>query len=128
MSIGGVHSLFFFRGRPFLVPFLCTILYSDPISHHPQIFLPPHDRRYRFYLTRDKRALTKVMRATDWTNQAEARQAMEVMEQWETIEIEDALELLGKDFAHPAPRRYAVQRLEQVSFAPLFSHQLPRLT
>lgn len=85
-----------------------TLACSFPTLH------TPHHRRYRFYLTREKRALTKVMRATDWSNPAEAKQAIEVMEQWETIEIEDALELLGKDIQHPAPRRYAVQRLEQV--------------
>ena len=54
------------------------------------------------------------MRITDWSNKAEARQAIDAMEVWETINIEDALELLGKDFAHPAPRQYAVKRLDQV--------------
>jgi phosphatidylinositol 3-kinase len=54
------------------------------------------------------------MRITDWSNKAEARQAIDAMETWETINIEDALELLGKDFTHPAPRQYAVKRLDQV--------------
>ena len=42
---------------------------------------------------------------------SEVRQAVELMGRWAPIDPEDALELLGPNFAHPTVRKYAVSRL-----------------
>ena len=68
--------------------------------------------RFRFYLCRDKQALTKFLRCVDWSDQAEAKQAAELMERWDPIDVDDALELLGPSFTASAVRGYAVSRLE----------------
>lgn len=36
-----------------------------------------------------------------------------MMEMWAPMDVEDALELLSSNFAHPAVRRYAISRLQQ---------------
>jgi phosphatidylinositol 3-kinase len=67
----------------------------------------------------------------DWTNSQEAKQATELINQWEPVEsnhvdvhehsltlnfeVTDALELLSKSFTSPTVRDYAVSRLEQAS-------------
>lgn len=82
---------------------------GDPISPTEKDLL----WRYRFYLTREAKALTKFLRCVDWTLEAEAKQAAELLEMWEAIGVVDALELLSSDFRHPSVRRYAVARLQQ---------------
>jgi phosphatidylinositol 3-kinase len=42
----------------------------------------------------------------------EAHQAIELLSNWQPIDIEDALELLSPQFQHQAVRRYAVTRLQ----------------
>ena len=70
--------------------------------------------RYRFYLTRDAKALTKFLRCVDWAEPTEeAKQAEELLAIWAEIGVVDALELLSSDFRHPCVRRYAVARLRQ---------------
>ena len=86
-------------------------------SHRPPTeVLAPDEKdliwRFRFYLCRDKRALTKFLRCVDWTDASEAKQAAELMEMWDPIDVDDALELLGPTFTASAVRGYAVSRLE----------------
>ncbi|GAA5927147.1 phosphatidylinositol 3-kinase VPS34 [Sporobolomyces koalae] len=72
--------------------------------------------KFRFYLTRDKRALTKFLKAVVWSDPGEALQAVEVLlPMWTEIEIDDALELLGpvEGFRHERVRSYAVKQLER---------------
>lgn len=44
---------------------------------------------------------------------AESKQAVELLPQWTEIDVDDALELLGPQFEHPAVRAYAVNRLKK---------------
>lgn len=67
--------------------------------------------RYRHYLTRDKRALTKFVKSVAWQDQSEARQAVQLLPKWTEIDVDDALELLGPTVDHPTVRAYAVDRL-----------------
>lgn len=67
--------------------------------------------RYRHYLTRDKRALTKFVKSVAWQDQSEARQAVQLLPKWTEIDVDDALELLGPTIDHPTVRAYAVDRL-----------------
>ena len=69
--------------------------------------------RFRHHLTRDKRALTKFVKSVSWQDQAEARQAVQLLPKWTEIDVDDALELLGPTFDNPAVRAYAVDRLRE---------------
>jgi phosphatidylinositol 3-kinase len=71
--------------------------------------------RFRHFLTRDKRALTKFVKSVNWTDQKEAREASQLLPKWTPIDVDDALELLGPNFDHPAVRAYAVDRLRRSS-------------
>ncbi|GAD97644.1 phosphoinositide 3-kinase, putative [Paecilomyces variotii No. 5] len=69
--------------------------------------------RFRYYLTRDKRALTKFVKSVNWRDVGEARQAVEILPKWTEIDVDDALELLGPTFDNTAVRTYAVERLRK---------------
>lgn len=69
--------------------------------------------KYRFYLSNQKKALTKFVKCVNWKVAGEERQALEMLALWAPPDSEDALELLGPAFTHPAIRRYAISRLNQ---------------
>ncbi|KAJ5104929.1 hypothetical protein NUU61_002276 [Penicillium alfredii] len=69
--------------------------------------------RFRYYLTREKRALTKFVKSVNWRDVGESRQAIEILPKWTEIDVDDALELLGPTFDNPAVRSYAVERLRK---------------
>jgi phosphatidylinositol 3-kinase len=69
--------------------------------------------KFRYFLLRDKRALTKFVKCVNWKNPREARQAAPLLDKWAEIDIDDALELLGPHFDHPVVRSYAVERLKK---------------
>lgn len=70
--------------------------------------------RFRFYLSRDKRALNKFLKSVVWSDPGEVKQATEVLlPSWTDIEMEDALELLGpgEAFKDRRVRAYAVRQI-----------------
>ncbi|XP_012281323.1 phosphatidylinositol 3-kinase catalytic subunit type 3 isoform X2 [Orussus abietinus] len=69
--------------------------------------------KFRFYLSNQKKALTKFVKCVNWKVAGEERQALEMLSLWAPPDPEDALELLGPAFTHPAVRRYAIGRLNQ---------------
>ncbi|KAI9268862.1 kinase-like domain-containing protein [Phascolomyces articulosus] len=69
--------------------------------------------KFRFYLTRDKRALTKFLKCVVWTDPTEVRQAVDLLPLWVDIDVDDALELLGKEFGNRSVRSYAVNQLRK---------------
>ncbi|XP_061932147.1 phosphatidylinositol 3-kinase catalytic subunit type 3 isoform X2 [Apis cerana] len=69
--------------------------------------------KYRFYLSNQKKALTKFVKCVNWKVAGEERQALEMLALWAPPDPEDALELLGPAFTHTAVRRYAITRLNQ---------------
>ena len=69
--------------------------------------------RFRRHLSKDKRALTKFVKSTNWQDVSEARQAVELIPRWAEIDVDDALELLGPTFDNPVVRAYAVDRLRK---------------
>lgn len=69
--------------------------------------------KFRHHLTRDKKALTKFVKSVSWTDQSESRQAVSMLSKWTTIDVDDALELLGPSFENPDVRAYAVDRLRK---------------
>lgn len=85
------------------------------MSYSPTHVLSPEETdlvwKFRYHLTRDKRALTKFVKSVNWSDQSESKQAIQVLGRWTEIDVDDALELLGPSFDNPAVRSYAVQRL-----------------
>ncbi|KAH6583343.1 hypothetical protein BASA61_007522 [Batrachochytrium salamandrivorans] len=69
--------------------------------------------KFRFFLTRDKKALTKFLKCVIWTDPTEVRQAVELLSAWVDIDVEDALELLGPAFSDTNVRSYAVSQLKK---------------
>ncbi|XP_014210139.1 phosphatidylinositol 3-kinase catalytic subunit type 3 [Copidosoma floridanum] len=67
--------------------------------------------KFRFYLSTQKKALTKFVKCVNWKVLGEERQALEMLSIWAPPDPEDALELLGPAFTHVAVRKYAIQRL-----------------
>lgn len=69
--------------------------------------------KFRYHLTREKKAVTKFVKSVNWKDTAEAKQAVQVLGRWTNIDVDDALELLGPTFDHRAVRSYAVERLRK---------------
>ncbi|KAH9846234.1 atypical/PIKK/PI3K protein kinase [Lenzites betulinus] len=70
--------------------------------------------KFRFYLTRDKRGLTKFLKSVTWRDPSEVKQAVEeLLPQWTEIDIDDALELLGPNTVDSRVRAYAVKQLSR---------------
>ncbi|KAL3866076.1 hypothetical protein ACJMK2_043415 [Sinanodonta woodiana] len=71
--------------------------------------------KFRFYLSFQKKALTKFLKCVNWSLPQEVKQALEMLNRWNPMDVEDALELLSPAFTHPSVRKYAVSRLRQAS-------------
>jgi phosphatidylinositol 3-kinase len=72
--------------------------------------------KYRYYLTQNKKALTKFLQCFDLNLEFEGKMLMELMLKWQPMDVEDALELLGSKYkAYPKIRSYAVSRLTLAS-------------
>jgi hypothetical protein len=56
-------------------------------------------------------SLTKFFKSVDWNDEREVKEAVQLLPKWTSIDVDDALELLGPQFSHPAVRAYAVERL-----------------
>ncbi|GAB1609342.1 phosphatidylinositol 3-kinase catalytic subunit type 3-like [Argonauta hians] len=69
--------------------------------------------KFRFYLSTQKKALTKFLKCVNWSLPQEVKQALELLLKWTPMDVEDALELFSPAFTHPAVRKYAVSRLAQ---------------
>ena len=56
-----------------------------PITRHLTVEDKDLLWKFRFYLTSNQRALTKFLRCVDWSNSQEAKQATELINQWQPI-------------------------------------------
>lgn len=54
--------------------------------------------KFRFSLMSKKKCFTKFGRSVDWSDIKEAKQAVKLIAEWETIDVADALELLSPEF------------------------------
>lgn len=70
--------------------------------------------KFRFYLTRDRRGLTKFLKSVTWRDPSEVKQAVEeLLPQWTEIDTDDALELLGPSTVDSRVRAFAVKQLNR---------------
>ncbi|KAI8838356.1 kinase-like domain-containing protein [Chytridium lagenaria] len=91
--------------------FEMSLTYSNHLKYPPTKVLSPEEKdqlwKFRFYLTRDKKALTKFLKCVIWSDPVEERQAVELLSSWVDVDIDDALELLGMAFPNKNVRGYA---------------------
>ncbi|KAK1750281.1 kinase-like domain-containing protein [Echria macrotheca] len=87
------------------------------MSYSPTHTLSPEEKdliwKFRYHLTRYKKALTKFVKSVNWQDQSESKQAVQVLGKWTDIDVDDALELLGPTFDNQAVRSFAVERLRK---------------
>ncbi|EGN99051.1 hypothetical protein SERLA73DRAFT_54158 [Serpula lacrymans var. lacrymans S7.3] len=70
--------------------------------------------KFRFYLARDKRGLTKFLKSVTWRDPSEVKQAVEeLLPMWTEIDTDDALELLGPGTVDSRVRAFAVKQLSR---------------
>jgi Phosphoinositide 3-kinase family, accessory domain (PIK domain) len=70
--------------------------------------------KFRFYLARDKRGLTKFLKSVAWRDSSEVKQAVEeLLPHWTEIDTDDALELLGPGTVDSRVRAFAVKQLSR---------------
>lgn len=90
---------------------------NNILEYSPTQPLSPEEKdlvwKFRYHLTRDKRALTKFVKSVNWSDQSESKQAVQVLGKWSDVDVDDALELLGPTFDNSAVRAYAVKRLHR---------------
>ncbi|PLW41324.1 hypothetical protein PCANC_17341 [Puccinia coronata f. sp. avenae] len=91
---------------------------NNILSYPPTRALTRNERdlvwRFRFYLSHDKRALTKFLKSVVWSDKGEVSQAIgTLLPIWSEISLDDALELLGpsEDYREPRVKKFAVQQL-----------------
>lgn len=65
------------------------------------------------HLSFKNQALTKFLKCVVWTDPTEVRQAVDLLPSWADPDVDDALELLGRDFEDRAVRGYAVGQLRK---------------
>ena len=83
--------------------------------------------KFRYSLTKDKRALTKLLKCVDWADSREVQQAESLVHQWVEVDVQDLLELLGGTFVGAAAwvRAFAVVGLrDRASDEQLLSYLL----
>ena len=80
--------------------------------------------KFRYHLTREKRWLTKFVKSVAWDDPTESKQATQILGRWTSIDVDDALELLGPSFTNQAVRAFAVDRLRQADDAELLLYLL----
>lgn len=91
---------------------------QDILNYPPSQVMTTEEKdliwKFRFYLTRDKRGLTKFLKSVAWRDPSEVKQAVEVLlPMWTDIEIDDALELLGPGTVDSRVRNFAVKQLRR---------------
>ncbi|KAG8909004.1 Phosphatidylinositol (PI) 3-kinase [Tulasnella sp. 403] len=99
------------------------------LNYPPTRLLSADDKdliwRFRFYLTREKKGLTKFLKSVTWKDPSEVKQAVEVLlPLWTDIGTDDALELLGPTTVDARVRRFAVKQLARSDDDELFLYLL----
>ncbi|KAK4162452.1 kinase-like domain-containing protein [Cladorrhinum sp. PSN259] len=98
------------------------------MAYSPTHILSPEEKdlvwKFRYHLTRNKKALTKFVKSVNWQDHSESKQAVMVLGKWTDIDVDDALELLGPTFDNAAVRSFAVERLRKADNTELLLYLL----
>lgn len=82
--------------------------------------------RFRFALTENRKALIKFLLSIKWNVDSEVAELPTLLDMWASIEVADALKLLGRErqFQHPLVRQFAVDTLRSASDEELLMYLL----
>lgn len=80
--------------------------------------------KFRFTLPSEPSALTKFLKSVDWSDANESKQALDLLQDWTSIEPSTALELLSPSFTTEAVREFGVACLNKASDDELMSYLL----
>ncbi|KAJ4480107.1 atypical/PIKK/PI3K protein kinase [Lentinula aciculospora] len=102
---------------------------GEILNYAPSQSLSPEEKdliwKFRFHLARDKRGLTKFLKAVTWRDPSEVKQTVEeLLPQWTEIDMDDALELLGPGTVDSRVRAFAVKQLMRADDDELFLYLL----
>ncbi|KAH3742753.1 atypical PIKK PI3K protein kinase [Pelomyxa schiedti] len=67
--------------------------------------------KFSIHLTKNKKALTKFLSSVTWSEEDQVRHAVDLLEKWEPVEIDDAIALLSNHYPHEKIKKYAVDIL-----------------
>eukprot|EP01083_Nonionella_stella_P286457 975067_1 len=81
--------------------------------------------KFRYTLVDDKHALTKFLRAVDWKDSYETKQALSLLEKWDDVDIADALELLSSYFSNQQVRLHGIRALARADDDEFSCYLLP---
>ena len=94
-------------------------LLNQIIASSPGTKLTDHEKglvwKYRYYLSNNKKALTKLLQSTNFSEESEIKEVLDLMDFWAEIDIDDTIELLGPQYTNLSVRSYAVNRLRKAS-------------
>lgn len=94
-------------------------LLNKIISGPPGTKLTDHEKglvwKYRYYLSNNKKALTKLLQSTNFSEDSEVKEVLDLLEIWAEIDMDDTIELLGPRYTNISVRSYAVNRLRKAS-------------
>ncbi|CDO94060.1 unnamed protein product [Kluyveromyces dobzhanskii CBS 2104] len=89
------------------------------IASPPGTKLTDHEKgliwKYRYYLSNNKKALTKLLQSTNLSEESEIKEVLDLMDVWAEIDLDDTMELLGPQYTNISVRSYAVNRLRNAS-------------
>lgn len=89
------------------------------IASPPGTKLTDHEKgliwKYRYYLSNNKKALTKLLQSTNLSEESEIKEVLDLMDIWAEIDLDDTMELLGPQYTNISVRSYAVNRLRKAS-------------
>ncbi|KAJ1554757.1 Phosphatidylinositol (PI) 3-kinase, partial [Nowakowskiella sp. JEL0078] len=89
------------------------------LRYPPTQVLTPEEKdmiwKFRFYLSKDKKALTKFIKCVEWSDAVEEKQAVDLLSNWVNIDVDEALELLGPSFTHRSVRAHGVNQVEKAN-------------
>ncbi|KAL3241136.1 phosphatidylinositol 3-kinase VPS34 [Nakaseomyces bracarensis] len=89
------------------------------IAYPPGTKLTAHEKgsiwKYRYFLQSNKKALMKLLQSTNFKEETERTEVLEMMDGWAEIDIDDAIGLLGHSYRDLSVRTYAVNRLKKAS-------------
>ena len=81
---------------------------------------------HRSFLKSKTRELPKILKSINWDSVSEVNEATKILESWPALEVEDALELFGKNFKNSVVHSFAVKFLKNIQYDE-FDYYLPQL-
>eukprot|EP01118_Nematostelium_gracile_P017566 TRINITY_DN7550_c0_g1_i4.p1 TRINITY_DN7550_c0_g1~~TRINITY_DN7550_c0_g1_i4.p1 ORF type:complete len:699 (-),score=182.45 TRINITY_DN7550_c0_g1_i4:111-2207(-) len=95
------------------------ILLSEIAHRDPLLPLTTAEKemvfRFRHYLVKEPKLLTRFLESTNWVNNQQVREAVHLIRKWSSLDSTQVLHLLDSKFADPFVRSFAVETLGKLN-------------